>query len=275
MVKKIFAFLTVWGLLLPSSQAEIRHDPALATLFRNAGVEGQFVLIDAEQDQTVLSDPAGAQRRFVPASTFKVLNALIAIELGVVQEDTEVFPWDGKPRFIKTWERDLTLKEAMAVSAVPVYQELARRIGLDRMGEQVGKAGYGNGMIGTVVDRFWLDGPLAISATEQAQFLARLRQGTLPFAQQSQERVRRLIPMEAIDGARLYGKTGWAMAAQPMVGWYVGWVENGDRVATFALNMVMKDQNQAPLRKSLAIDMLRQLGLLDPLAQNTTGATGR
>jgi beta-lactamase class D len=42
----------------------------------------------------------------------------------------------GKTIF-PAWEKDMTLGEAMQASAVPVYQELARRIGLSLMQEEV------------------------------------------------------------------------------------------------------------------------------------------
>ena len=64
----------------------------------------------------------------------------------------------------------MSLREAIRLSNVPIYQELARRVGLAPMGEQVARLDYGNRDIGTCVDRFWLDGPLQISAMEQVRF---------------------------------------------------------------------------------------------------------
>ncbi|MBF0124402.1 MAG: class D beta-lactamase [Magnetococcales bacterium] len=261
----ISVFLCVIAMVLfgPLCQASVQHDPELVTIFRRAGVEGNFVLIDTNRQQTIVSDVTGSQRRFMPASTFKVLNALIAIEAGVVQEESEIFPWNGAPLPIKAWERDLTLKEAMAVSAVPVFQEIARRIGLERMRQQVSRVGYGNSEVGSMVDRFWLDGPLAISAIESAQFMARLARRELPFSPQALDRLRRILPMESFGPTRLYGKTGLAASGKPIIGWYVGWVEQQDKIAAFALNILMKSTEEAPLRKSLTAEALRHLGVLE------------
>lgn len=44
--------------------------------------------------------------------------------------------------------------------------------------------------IGSVVDTFWLRGPLAISAVEQTRFLDRLARQVLPFPLQAQRAVR-------------------------------------------------------------------------------------
>jgi hypothetical protein len=102
--------------------------------------------------------------------------------VGAVASVDEVLPYrSNDPPFSAAWEKDMGLRQAMVVSNVPIYQELARRIGLERMRQGVVKLGYGNKQIGTQVDRFWLRGPLAISAVEQTLFLNRLARKQLPF----------------------------------------------------------------------------------------------
>ncbi len=76
-------------------------------------------------------------------------------------------------RSFPAWEKDMTLGQAMQASAVPVYQELARRIGLDLMQKEVQRIGYGNQQIGTVVDNFWLVGPLQITPVQEDPFCER------------------------------------------------------------------------------------------------------
>ena len=56
--------------------------------------------------------------------------------------------------------------------------------------------GYGNGETGSVIDDFWLAGPLQISAIEQTRFLAKLAQDALPFPEDLQENVREIIQLE-------------------------------------------------------------------------------
>src|SRR6185295_19637139 len=117
-------------------------------------------------------------------------NSLIALETGVVKDESEAVPYGGKPQPIKAWEKDMGLRDAIKISNVPVYQEIARRVGLARYDAWLARLDYGNRQTGTVVDRFWLDGPLAISAVEQTKFVARLAQGTLPASARSQAIVR-------------------------------------------------------------------------------------
>jgi beta-lactamase class D len=267
---------TIWGLIIgiflviPLCQAGQRQDPGLANILQLAGVEGCIVLLEIQHDLTWVSDESRCQERFVPASTFKVVNALIAMETGVVQDD-EVFHWNGSSHFLKSWEKDMTIKEAIAVSAVPVFQEIARRIGQQRMANWVTKIGYGNADIGENIDRFWLDGPLSISPIEQAKFMARLSMGQLPFSERSLAGLRSIIPNKHVDKAHVFGKTGWASSAKPRVGWYVGWIENKGKPVAFAVNIVMESLTMAPLRESLAVTALRYSGVLN--TKETTPST--
>lgn len=130
----------------------------------------------------------------------------------------------------KAWEKDMGLREAIVVSNVPIYQELARRIGLERMRDNVVKMNHGNREIGTIVDIFWLKGPLNISAIEQTRFLAKLAQGTLPLSELVQKSVRKIVRLDKGPNWTLYGKTGWENGPDPGVGWWVGWVQKEDRV---------------------------------------------
>jgi len=239
-----------------------KDSPAVAQLFAEAQVKGTFVLYDAQTEQLTGHDRARAETRFIPASTFKIPNSLIGLSTGAVSSVDEVLPYGGKPQPFKAWEKDMGLREAIKASSVPVYQELARRIGLERMSVNVANLGFGNGEIGSVVDNFWLVGPLKISAVEQTQFLTRLARQQLPFPPQAQAQVRELVQLERGEGWTLYGKTGWATTYTPKLGWWVGWVEQNGKLYSFALNMDMAQLSEAPKRIELGKASLKALGLL-------------
>jgi beta-lactamase class D len=173
-----------------------------------------------------------------------------------------VLPYGGKPQYMKIFEQDMSLREAIKISNVPIYQELARRIGLERMKANVSKLGYGNAEIGPVVDDFWLKGPLNISAVEQTQFLARLAQGQLPFPADAQAKVREIAQLDKGEDWTLYGKTGWTGSQKPGIGWWVGWVEQGGKVYSFALNINMDNISDAPKRLEVGKASLKALGLM-------------
>ena len=71
----------------------------------------------------------------------KVANSLIGLSTGAVRSADEVLPYGGKPQRFKAWEHDMSLRDAIKASNVPVYQELARRIGLERMRANVSRLG--------------------------------------------------------------------------------------------------------------------------------------
>lgn len=153
------------------------------------------------------------------------------------------------------------LREAIVISNVPIYQELARRIGLERMKDYVSRLDYGNREIGSAVDTFWLAGPLKISAVEQTRFLAKLALGELPFPKDIQGAVREIIRLEQGTNWKFYGKTGLGNVAGVGVGWWVGWVQRDDRVYAFALNMDVRSESDVGKRVELGKASLKALGL--------------
>src|SRR5690606_11159013 len=231
------------------------------TLFRS-GVVGTFVVYDVTADKLIGHARARAETRYIPASTFKIPHSLIGLSVGAVKDVNEVLPFGGKPQPFKSWEQDMSLRDAIKISNVPIYQELARRISLSRMKKQLGKIKYGNGKIGEVVDNFWLVGPLEISAEEQVRFLARLAEGTLPFAETVQQQVRDITLLEQQGDWALHGKTGWASDSEPEIGWWVGWVAKQGKVYSFALNLDMVTANDAEKRIELGKASLKLLGVL-------------
>ena len=154
----------------------------------------------------------------------------------------------------------MTIQEAMAVSNVPLFQGIARRIGLPRMRKYVREADYGNAEIGQVVDNFWLKGPLAISALEQISFIDKLNRGDLPFSARSIGLVRLIMPREEnrLPGVVFY-KTGWAINTQPGIGWVVGWVRYDGRDYPFALNLDINKPEDADMRLTVAWLALQEL----------------
>jgi beta-lactamase class D len=247
---------------LQGYSSEWTESPEVGELFKRAGVTGTFVLYDVDAGRLVGHNQARSKLRFIPASTFKIPNSLIGLAVEAVQGVDDILPYGGQPQSFAVWEKDMGLREAITLSNVPIYQELARRIGLERMRENVLKLGYGNGRIGATVDTFWLEGPLKISAIEQARFLARLAQGQLPLPPDVQASVREIVLLEQGDNWRLYGKTGWENAPNSGIGWWVGWVKKDDHVYAFALNIDIQKATDAGKRIEIGKASLAALGVL-------------
>jgi beta-lactamase class D len=140
-------------------------------IFSKADTNATFVLYDMQKEKLVIHNQARAQKRYTPASTFKIANSLIGLETKTVKSVDEQIPYLGSENpFIASWKEDMGLRKAIAISNVPIYQELARRIGLKRMKHYLKIFEYGNADTGAIIDRFWLDGPIEISALEQVKF---------------------------------------------------------------------------------------------------------
>lgn len=243
---------------------EWKDSAELEAMFADAGIRGTFVLYDSKEDVLIGNNKPRAYRRFIPASTFKIPNTLIGLTVGAVKDVDEVLPYGGGPQFLKQWEQDMSLRDAIVISNVPIYRELARRIGLERMRSNVAQIDYGNNEIGDVVDLFWLKGPLEISPVEQTLFLNGLARGQLPFPGEAQEAVREITLIEEGDGWELHAKTGRA-AMDPDIGWWVGWIAKGNDVYAFALNIEIQNPDEVDKRIPLGRMALKRLGILpDP-----------
>ncbi|WP_109440020.1 class D beta-lactamase [Acinetobacter haemolyticus] len=271
---KLFIFAALIGVGLtavacqhnptPVSFIQVQNDQAskIASLFQDVQTTGVLITFDGQVLKTYGNDLNRAQTAYVPASTFKILNALIGIEHDKTFPN-EMFKWDGQKRAFESWEKDLTLAEAMQASAVPVYQTLAQRIGLDLMAKEVKRVDFGNTLIGTQVDNFWLVGPLKITPIEEAQFAYRLAKRELPFTQNTQKQVIDMLLVDEVRGTKIYAKSGWGMDITPQVGWWTGWIEDPNgKVTAFSLNMEMNQPTHAAARKEIVYQALTQLKLL-------------
>ncbi len=255
------SFLPARGLAKVSYQrSEVRNN--LARRFFEAGTVGTFVGYKVDDYLIIASDKDRSGQPQLPASTFKIPNSLIALETGVVEDpDKDVFKWDGVTRSIEAWNKDHTLRSAIAASVVPVYQEIARRIGPERMQKFVDLLEYGNRDIGGGIDQFWLTGNLRIDPVQQVDFVDRLRRGVLPLSKRSQELVRDILPVTKAGNATIRSKSGLVGAerGQPSLGWLVGWVEAGIQQTVFAMNMDCKGPAQIAARMNVVQQCLTDI----------------
>jgi beta-lactamase class D len=244
-------------------RSEIRDD--LAKHFTEAGTAGTFVGYKVDDYLIIASDKDRSGEAKLPASTFKIPNSLIALETGVVEDpDKDVFKWDGVTRSIEAWNKDHTMRSAIAASAVPVYQEIARRIGAARMQKYLDLFEYGNRDIGGGIDQFWLTGNLRIDPVQQVDFVDRLRRGALPISKRSQELVRDILPVTKVGDSLIRAKSGLlgAEIGKPSLGWMVGWAEKGSAQTVFALNLDVREPRHIADRMNVTQACLRDIGAI-------------
>ncbi|WP_196886782.1 class D beta-lactamase [Aureivirga sp. CE67] len=182
------------------------------------------------------------KKKHLPASTFKIPNTIIGLETGVIS-DTTVFKWNGEKRRFKSWEKDLTLKEAFQVSCVPCYQEVAGRIGEKRMNQYLKKINYpGMDVSEENLTNFWLVGNSKISQMEQIEFLSRLFEKKLPISEKTFDQLNAIMQVSNSDiASTIKAKTGLSHHNNIYNGWYVGSISDKNDIYYFATNIQAND----------------------------------
>lgn len=184
-----------------------------------------FILRDQTHDAVHYYNLHQDTTHYLPASTFKIMLSLVALELGVVQDDKFIIPFNGDSSGRADWDRDLNLREAFEVSSEPFFKEVARRIGKEKMQHFLDTVRYGNRTIGDSVATCWTDNTLKISSDEQVGFIRKMYFNQLPFTDRSQRIVRSLMLRENANNRKLYYKTGWGENDTAKILWVCGFAE--------------------------------------------------
>lgn len=255
----IFLFI-VSLFLLSLANAE---DQDIATLFSKEGVDGTVVISSLDGSREFIHNDARASQRLAVASTFKILNSLIALEEGAISGKDEVLVWDGVKYDFPDWNQNHTLASAFKVSCVWCFQELARRVGPEKYRAYIQKIQYGELREPFEGVTFWLDGSLTISAKEQINFLRRVLRREFAFRASSYDTLREIMLVESTPMYTMRAKTGWALRVTPQVGWYVGYVETANEVWLFATNIAVRSEKDLPLRQQLTRASLQGKGIIE------------
>jgi beta-lactamase class D len=258
-------FFLLIALVSCSTKTEHKERPDFKTYFDKYKVQGSFVLFDPQENVYYHFNKAQYTKAYTPASTYKICNALIGLETGVIKDADYVFPWDGIIRDRKEWNQDHSLRTAMQNSTVWYYQELARRVGQTKMDYWIQKADYGNHSTKGGIDLFWLRGDLRISPEQQIDFLIKLHDNKLPFSQRNMDIVKDIMIVKDTLNTIVHAKTGWGQNGKEDIGWFVGYVEKVDKVYYFANCLQTTDFNNeqfGPARKEIVYDILDELTIL-------------
>lgn len=265
-------FLCSFIFFTACSPNNVKVDKQLQHFFDDNGVTGSFGIYDNGSGQfTIHNVSRFKDSAYLPASTFKIVNALVGLETGRIVNEKMVIKWDGVVRTFPNgdtatgWNKDLTMEEAFKVSAVPYFQEVARRTGRDTLKFWVDSLKYGNKVIGPKIDAFWLDNSLKITADEEMGLVKKLYFSQLPFQKRTQDIVKRLMIQEENANYKLAYKSGFGFRENGnALGWMVGWVEENRHPYFFVLNIEGKhDTKMTPLRLDMLKAILKQQGFLE------------
>ena len=247
-----------------------QHD--LSRPFKECNINGSFTLYDYKAKKWISSDINDSNYPTLPASTFKIINTLIALESRVIENENEVIKWPGSTDTLKYGYRpeiyhDMTMKDAFKTSAGWAYVELAKKIGKEKYQKYLTACNYGNADLSINDVDFWNFGNLVISPTNQIEILIGVYEETLPFRKESFGILKRMMIEEQNESYTLRAKTGWTRYGGKDTGWWVGYVEREDNVYFFATHL-QKERNISntsfgPYRKEITKTILKQLNILE------------
>ncbi|HAH23133.1 MAG TPA: class D beta-lactamase [Prolixibacteraceae bacterium] len=263
MKRLIFAIIT--GLILTTgfSQSVIEKD--FKTIFDKYGVNGCFVLFNQSDNVYVRYNSSLCDTGYIPASTFKIPNSLIALEEGVIKDTTQIVKWDGHEWPNKPWNQDQTLKTAIKNSCVWVYVKFAEQIGLGKYYKYVKSFNYGNKDLTGPPTRFWLAGSFRISANQQIDFLRKFYNYELQVSKRSIDIVKDIIILEQSKKYKLSGKTGGGMLTDTdYIMWLVGYIEKDNKTYFYAMNFKSNDFDKTKqARYNIPKDIMSELKIIE------------
>lgn len=220
-------------------------------IFAKQDLKGTILVFDAKEKVFYSNNFELAEKGYLPASTFKIANSIIAFETDVLKDENSILKWDGQKRAFPSWEKDMNVREAFQASCLPCYQEVAKHIGEKRIKTYLNKLHYNNMDVSeSTISDFWIKGKSHISPFEQIDFLQRFYTKKLPILNSTYEKTLRIFEKDKTSAYTYYGKSGWSDDQGVNNGWFVGFVVKGAQVYYFALNA--EPINQKDTSKFLA-----------------------
>ncbi|ALM86784.1 class D beta-lactamase [Bordetella sp. N] len=202
-------------------------------------------------DGRVLVEQGACGDRYTPASTFKIAISLMGFDAGILKdENTPV--WNFQPGYPnwggEEWRKPATPARWIKYSIVWYSQQVVQRLGEGRFQEYATKFQYGNQDVSgepgkdNGLQGAWINSSLRIAPREQVEFLRKIVNRGLPVSAHAYDMTTHILDLGEIgDGWHLYGKTGAGSPgsdghydASRAYGWFVGWMEKGDRKVVFA-----------------------------------------
>ncbi len=243
--------------IISCKPSEHKNETEWGKIFSDNKADGTFVLYNIASKEFKYFNKTRSDSEYIPASTFKILNSLIALESNVVENENEIIKWNGSDKGWSKWNKDQNMKSAILVSCVWFYQELARRIGQKEMKGWIDSVKYGNGKMGSKIDDFWLKGDLKISANQQVDIIRKLIRTELPFKLKNQQIVKRIMITDSTKNYVTHSKTGWGIIKNSQIGWFVGYIEKAENIWIFAMNIDIHKKSDLKKRKNITYDILK------------------
>ncbi len=238
--------------------------PEWKTKLESSKMTGGVYVFHPKDNAWNVSDSVQLHQSFMPASTFKVVLSMLALELGIVKDEKQVLAWNKVPSNRPEWDKNQNLTEALQLSTNWFYDSVAKEIGHDRMKLWLNKLGYPCNSIDDK-NRFWVEEGFEITPQEQIEFFKKIHDNALPLEARTLDITKSIMQRYDTLGVKIFAKTGWGETPRENIGWYVGWVEKGDEINYFATCIQQPDPNSenfGAMRIELTLDALKSLNIV-------------
>ena len=224
------------------------------------------LLVEAGSGKVVERQGGGCETRNSPASTFKIAIAVMGYDAKILG-GAHAPAWPYRPEYeawMDSWKTTVDPTRWLRDSVVWYSREITRRLGAARFQAGVDRLDYGNRDLSgdpgkhNGLTNAWLSSSLKISPAEQVAFLRRLLNHQAPVSRAAIDRTAEIMPQYPLpNGWTVHGKTGtgFQRAADGKTdpdrqfGWFVGWVEKGQRRLVFA--RLIQDERRNEYRAGL------------------------
>ena len=224
------------------------------------GTDGTFILYDTSSGQYQIYNQELSTKRISPDSTFKIYSGLFALEEGIIHYDASNREWDGTTYSFDTWNKDQTLATAMQNSVNWYFQNLDIQLGYQKLYSYYKKISYGNCDLTAGINYYWAESSLKISPVEQVMLLSNLLKNKWNFKEENIQAIKNSLFISNISIGRLYGKTGTGVVnGQNSNGWFIGFIEHGERVYCFAANLQNADNATGSTASEITIEILNSI----------------
>ena len=199
---------------------------------------GSFVLYDQSADKWNIYNMEHASTRVSPNSTYKIYDALLGLESGIITPEHSTFTWNGEPYPFNSWEADQDLTSAIHNSVNWYFQAIDSQAGFQSVKTFLQTINYGNQNTGTNLNLYWTDFSLKISPIEQVELLQNFYQNNFHFDRKNIQAVKNALLLSTTSSGSLYGKTGTGRVnGKDVNGWFVGYIESDNNTYYFATNI--------------------------------------
>jgi len=219
--------------------------------------EGSFVLYDLNASFFTIHNRDMSMTRMSPNSTYKIVSALIALDIGILETDNTEREWDGKIYPFEAWNQNQNLVSAMYNSVNWYFQDFDAQIGMEKLYSYLMQLSYGNRDLSGGIADFWMESSLRISPLEQVELLTGLYRNDTVFCASHVNALKDVLRLTEINGAVLSGKTGTGVINGSAVnGWFIGYVETGSNTFIFATYIQGEDNARGSMAAEIALSIL-------------------